>query len=270
MAATDDTQRRVGEIAAETGLTVRTLHHYEAIGLIEPSGRTDAGHRLYGGDAVERLYQVSALRNLGMGLDRVRRTLSTTGVELEALLVDHLDAVDRRLEAEQRLRNRLHRLVDRLERHESEVATDDLLSVLEDMTMLEPTVDRRIAILVYDDLEAAHEYLTRVFGFGPGTLTRDGDGNVVHGEIHAGDGEFWLHPEAPEFKLHPPNALGGASGTMAILVDDVDAHHAHAVGHGAEIRYEPVDQPYGYREYSAVDPAGHLWSFMKPLEAAES
>ena len=31
------------------------------------------------------------------------------------------------------------------------------------------------------------------------------------------------------------------------------------------IMYEPVDQPYGYREYSAVDPEGHLWSFMKPL-----
>ena len=52
---------------------------------------------------------------------------------------------------------------------------------------------------------------------------------------------------------------------MAVLVDDVDAHHAHAVAEGADIRYEPVDQPYGYREYGAHDPEGHLWSFMKPL-----
>lgn len=270
MAATDETQRRVGEIAAETGLTVRTLHHYEEIGLIEPSGRTDAGHRLYGGAAVERLYQVSALRDLGMGLDRVRRTLGTAGAELESLLADHLAAVDRRLEADQRLRNRLHRLVARLEDQEAEVDTDDLLGVLEDMTMLEPTLDRRIAILVYDDLEAAYDYLTRVYGFGPGTLTRDGDGNVAHGEIHAGDGEFWLHLETPELKLHPPSVLGGSSGTMAIMVEDVDAHHAYAVEQGAEIRYGPVDQPYGYREYSAVDPAGHFWSFMKPLEGAEA
>jgi len=47
---------------------------------------------------------------------------------------------------------------------------------------------------------------------------------------------------------------------------DVDAHHAHAAANGADIVYEPVDQPYGYREYSARDNEGGLWSFMKPLE----
>lgn len=257
---------RVGEIAEATGLTVRTLHHYEDIGLIEPCGRSDAGHRLYGPAAVERLYRIAALRDLGMGLDRVRAALD--GTDLTSILDGHVAELGRRLEAENRLRNRLHRLVERLgSADESQVATGDLLSILEDMTMLQPTLDRRIAILVYDDLEAAYDYLTRVFGFGPGSLVRDDDGAVVHAEIHAGDGEFWLHTESPDFKLHPPAALGGASGTMAIIVDDVDAHHAFAVEQGAEIRYPPVDQPYGYREYCAVDPAGHLWSFMKPLDA---
>ena len=52
---------------------------------------------------------------------------------------------------------------------------------------------------------------------------------------------------------------------MAIMVDDVDAHYRSAVERGANIRYEPVDQPYGYREYSAVDIGVHMWSFMKPL-----
>lgn len=148
----------------------------------------------------------------------------------------------------------------------NEDTTGNLLSVLEDMTMLETTLDRRIAILVYEDIEAALDYLTRVFGFGPGDLTRDPDGNVVHGEIQAGDGEFWLHTESEPFRLKSPNNLGGASGTMAVIVDDVDAHHRYAVEQGAEIRYEPCDQSYGYREYSAVDLEGHLWSFMKPLD----
>jgi hypothetical protein len=39
-----------------------------------------------------------------------------------------------------------------------------------------------------------------VFGFGPGQLTRDDDGTVIHGEVHAGDGVIWLHPEAPDFR----------------------------------------------------------------------
>ncbi|MGH3627877.1 MAG: VOC family protein [Sciscionella sp.] len=40
------------------------------------------------------------------------------------------------------------------------------------------------------------------------------------------------------------------------MVEDVDAHHAHAVGAGAEIVHPPTDQPYGFREYSARDPEG--------------
>jgi len=45
----------------------------------------------------------------------------------------------------------------------------------------------------------------------------------------------------------------------------VDAHHRHAAANGANILYPPTDQEYGYREYSARDCEGHLWSFMKPL-----
>jgi uncharacterized glyoxalase superfamily protein PhnB len=50
------------------------------------------------------------------------------------------------------------------------------------------------------------------------------------------------------------------------MVDDVDSHFRHAAERGADIVYEPVDQPYGYREYSARDPEGGLWSFMKPID----
>jgi uncharacterized glyoxalase superfamily protein PhnB len=59
--------------------------------------------------------------------------------------------------------------------------------------------------------------------------------------------------------------LGAASGCTAVIVDDVDDHFRGAVERGAIIVYEPVDQPYGYREYSARDPEGGLWSFMKPI-----
>ncbi|MGC2938890.1 MULTISPECIES: VOC family protein [unclassified Brevibacterium] len=52
---------------------------------------------------------------------------------------------------------------------------------------------------------------------------------------------------------------------MSIIVDDVDAHYRHAVRHGAEIVYEPIDQPYGYREYGARDPEQRLWSFLTAL-----
>lgn len=262
--------RKIGDIAKKSGLTVRTLRYYEEIGLITPESRTESGHRLYGPDAIERLYKISLLRQLGLPLSEVQSSLKAEGQdgvahrELRALMAEHLAAVDSRLAAQSRLRARLVTLVGTLE--STEDTTGDLLSVLEDMAMLETTLDRRIAILVYEDIEAAYNYLLDVFGFGPGELTRDSDGDAVHGEIHAGDGEFWLHTESDDFGLKAPCNLGGASGTMAVMVDDVDAHHRFAVKHGANIRYEPIDQPYGFREYGAIDLGGHLWSFMKPLD----
>ena len=51
----------------------------------------------------------------------------------------------------------------------------------------------------------------------------------------------------------------------AVMVDDVDAHYRYAKAQGAIVDYEPVDQCYGYREYSARDIEGGMWSFMKPL-----
>lgn len=132
--------------------------------------------------------------------------------------------------------------------------------------MLESTVQSRISILVYIDLEAMFAELTDVFGLGPGELTRNESGSVIHGELHAGDGMIWLHPESPTYGLSSPRTVGAATATTAVMVDDVDAHFRHASSRGASIVYEPVDQPYGYREYSARDSEGALWSFMKPLE----
>jgi len=52
---------------------------------------------------------------------------------------------------------------------------------------------------------------------------------------------------------------------MALMVDDVDVHFRAATEAGAKIEHPPVDEPYGYREYSAWDCEDQLWSFMKPL-----
>src|SRR5947208_6629094 len=70
---------KVGELARRTGLTVRTLHHYDDIGLLKPSGHTEAGHRLYTAGDVARLQQVISLRHLGFSLEEVRACLDGPG-----------------------------------------------------------------------------------------------------------------------------------------------------------------------------------------------
>lgn len=256
---------RIGELAAATGLTVRALHHYEEIGLLVASARSEAGHRRYSAEDVERLFRIRLLRRLGLSLEEVGRALDDPGWSMRAAMTHHLAELEERLSALTRLRGRLQRLLADVSVPDGPV-TDDLLDVLKEMTMVDTTVQRRISILVYADLEAAADYLERVFGLGPSQLARDDDGTIVHVEVQAGDGVIWLHRETDAFRLASPRTLGAATATTAVLVDDVDAHHGHAVQQGATILYEPVDQPYGYREYSARDPEGGLWSFMRPLD----
>jgi uncharacterized glyoxalase superfamily protein PhnB len=55
------------------------------------------------------------------------------------------------------------------------------------------------------------------------------------------------------------------TGVTTISVDDVDAHYARTVAAGANIVCEPIDRPYGIREYGAEDPEGQIWWFTAPL-----
>jgi DNA-binding transcriptional MerR regulator len=74
----------VGQLSRATGVTVRALHHYDEIGLLAPSPRTDAGHRRYSDDDLPRLYRIVALRSLGLGLLEIADALSDGGDLLAA------------------------------------------------------------------------------------------------------------------------------------------------------------------------------------------
>jgi len=78
---------RIGEVAALAGVSVRSLHHYEDIGLLCPSGRTAAGYRLYTDQDVLRLQQILIGRRLGLSLEDVRRMLDDPEVDQRQLLL---------------------------------------------------------------------------------------------------------------------------------------------------------------------------------------
>ena len=120
----------VGEVSAQTGLTVRTLHHYDELGLLTPQERTYAGHRRYGPDDVERLYRIVALRRLGLALDEVAAVLDGSGGGLEAVVRAQIDALDERIEASRRLRTMLAGVLDTLGRSERP-GVDDILRAIE-------------------------------------------------------------------------------------------------------------------------------------------
>jgi DNA-binding transcriptional MerR regulator/uncharacterized glyoxalase superfamily protein PhnB len=253
---------KVGALAQRTGLTVRALHHYDQLGLLTPSRRTAAGHRLYTSNDVVRLYRIILLRRLGFPLDQIAHVLDDPQWQLQEAVHRHLDDTTRRIGLELSLRARLAGMATELARFASP-SPDELFATLEEMTMLDATVHSTTALLVYDDLAGAHEYLVRVLGLTAGPLERDSDGRVVHAEVVAGDQVIWLHPAADDYKS--PRELGAATGMTVVTVEDADAHHSRSVSAGAEIIEAPVDQEYGVREYGVRDLEGHLWFFHSPL-----
>jgi DNA-binding transcriptional MerR regulator len=103
----------VGQVAESFGVTVRTLHHYDAEGLVVPSARTHAGYRLYTDADLARLATVVTYRRLGLPLTEVRALLDGEGTPVEHLhrqrdavvsrlgeLEQLVRAIDRALEAE--------------------------------------------------------------------------------------------------------------------------------------------------------------------------
>ncbi|HEY7016715.1 MAG TPA: VOC family protein [Streptosporangiaceae bacterium] len=115
-----------------------------------------------------------------------------------------------------------------------------------------------IPVLVYPDVRAAVAWLSAAFGFAErlqiGENHRSqlsvGDGAVIVADVH-GD-------------RRPPNP-GEVTHSVTVRVADARAHCERAREHGARILMEPTDFPYGERQYSAEDPAGHHWTFSETL-----
>lgn len=125
MTAQDAQAWKVGELAAETGLTVRALHHYDHLGLVRPSTRTQAGYRLYVESDVEWLYGVLALRQLGLSLEAIGRVLDGQAC-VDDLLEDHRAHLDRQLVAMRTLRAQLATVLAARQSGETPSVTDFL------------------------------------------------------------------------------------------------------------------------------------------------
>jgi DNA-binding transcriptional MerR regulator len=266
MFETTDTSEQVWKVGAKpeaTGLTVRALHHYDHIGLLRPSRRNEAGHRLYTADDVTRLYRISLLRRLGFPLEQISGVLEDPEWQLAPAVDRHLEQTQQRAAIAARLCTRLAGMAAELTRRDTP-SPEQLFAALEEMTMLDDTIHSTTSLLVYNDLAAAHEYLARVYGLTPGPLQRDADEQVIHAELRAGDQVIWLHPASEDYQS--PLSLGAVTSMTVIAVEDADAHHTRSAQAGALIVEEPVDQPYGVREYGARDLEGHLWFFQSPLD----
>ena len=127
---------KVGDLARGTGLSVRTLHYYDEIGLLSPSHRTRSGHRLYTEGDIARLQQIMSLRQLGLSLDEIQGCLKSRDFSPLKVVEQHLTRVREQIALEQELCRRLEAIAEVL--RSGEVASpEQFLKTIEVMTMYE-------------------------------------------------------------------------------------------------------------------------------------
>jgi len=228
MAATDDGYWRVGELADATGVTVRALHHYDRLGLLVPTQRTAAGHRLYASDDVRRLYRIVALRELGLPLDAIGVVLDHAGGGLIDTVRGHLDRVQRDLERQEQLRDRLTAILEALERS-SEPSVDQFFSALEAMSMSIDVVE--IARILGISRQTATALVADTPDFPAPESRRAGRPVWTRARVEA-----WAatHPERGPAWRRPSSAPGSTAAAAAPLstINRLVFTQAQALDHG--------------------------------------
>jgi DNA-binding transcriptional MerR regulator len=136
-----DTYWAIGDLARAAGVTVRALRYYEQIGLLATPERTCGLHRRYTDADVQRLYEIVALRSLGLGLDAISTALGSSTPALIDVMRHQLAHVDERIERDERLRKRLLAITAAIPRA-GDPSPSTLLTVMEMITLTDNTVTR--------------------------------------------------------------------------------------------------------------------------------
>ncbi|HIK16624.1 MAG TPA: MerR family transcriptional regulator [Leptolyngbyaceae cyanobacterium M33_DOE_097] len=127
---------KVGDLAKQTGVSVRTLHYYDEIGLLSPSHRTEAGYRLYGREDIIRLQQIVSLRQIGFSLEEIRECLEQRNFSFDRVIQLHTARLREQIELSQKLLNRLEAIAQAVSSMQA-VSVEAIIQTIEAMNMLE-------------------------------------------------------------------------------------------------------------------------------------
>lgn len=119
-----------------------------------------------------------------------------------------------------------------------------------------------VPVLVYDDVGQAADWLCGAFGFTERLRYTGRHGRVTHAQLAIAECAVMLGAQGGEFRPPRPAEV---NQYVVVHVDDVDQHFERAKHFGAKMRHPPADQPFGERQYTAEDHAGHRWTFSPPV-----
>ncbi|WP_239623935.1 MerR family transcriptional regulator [Paenibacillus sp. H1-7] len=120
---------KVGDLAGQTGLTVRTLHHYDEIGLFSPSMHSESGHRLYSQEDIAKLQQILSLKQLGFTLEEIKEILSNPYYNKLEVIKFHLDGIKEQIRIKEQMHEQLERIYQQLLTHQ-EVTAEQFIQLI--------------------------------------------------------------------------------------------------------------------------------------------
>lgn len=141
----------IGEVSARSGISTRMLRHYDALGLVTPTGRTPGGYREYSDEDLLRLFHVECLRSLGLGLQEVATALDDLTFDPSELVEQLIARTRERLARDQDLLHRLGRV-----RASGPTAWSDVLStigLIRGLDAADPSERQRFALSLTDEHE---------------------------------------------------------------------------------------------------------------------
>ncbi|WP_242974008.1 MerR family transcriptional regulator [Anaerocolumna aminovalerica] len=105
---------KIGDLANMTGITVRTLHYYDEIGLLKPYQVTEKGHRIYNMQSVKVLYQIIAMKDMGFSPDEIKDLILSKDIDILSLIEIQLSNVQEEIVQKQQLFGKLLKLKERI------------------------------------------------------------------------------------------------------------------------------------------------------------
>ncbi|MEU6665278.1 MerR family transcriptional regulator [Streptomyces sp. NPDC046727] len=268
----------IGDVARHSGVSPRMLRHYDALGLVRPTGRTVGGYREYSAEDVRRIFHVESLRSLGLSLKQIGRALEDPAFTPAALVSDLIRWTEDRLERERELLERL-RAVDA----SAPAGWQDVLRIVELMQGLDSTsaARRQQAVLARPEGVLPAELLA-------GAVLAESDPHVVGALRWAlarsgGDGVAALaagvHSEDVDIRRRAVLAIAemaeapGAAAVLADALGDPDTtvrrHAALALGRRGVTAAVPTLVGMVVEGFNDVDAAEVLGELSQDPECAD-
>ncbi len=127
---------KIGELAKKTGLTVRALHHYDEIGLLSPSFRTEAGHRLYGEKDIQKLQEIMLLQLMRFSLAEIKICLEKKDFPFQDMAQAHLNRLQIEMQSQKALCNRIESIIKALNQQQAS-SVEDVIDTIKAIVMYE-------------------------------------------------------------------------------------------------------------------------------------